>query len=66
MSSAIRDASANSPAAAESPRQRLVEARRALYREAIVEAAERVFAEHGYDAARVQAIAKAACLMRER
>jgi AcrR family transcriptional regulator len=62
MSSAIRDASANSPAAAESPRQRLVEARRALYREAIVEAAERVFAEHGYDAARVQAIAKAAGL----
>lgn len=42
------------------PRQRLKEARRALYREAIVDAAERVFAEHGYEAAKVQAIAKAA------
>ncbi len=43
-----------------SPRHRLKEARRALYREAIVDAAERVFASHGYDAAKVQAIAKAA------
>lgn len=43
-----------------SGRQRLLDARRALYRAAIVEAAERVFAEHGYDAAKVQAIAKAA------
>jgi AcrR family transcriptional regulator len=43
-----------------SPRQRLRQARRALYREAIVDAAERVFATHGYDAAKVQAIAKAA------
>lgn len=42
------------------PRARLKEARRALYREAIVDAAERVFAEHGYDAAKVQAIAKEA------
>ena len=42
------------------PRQRLKQARRALYREAIVDAAERVFAEHGYDAAKVQAIAKQA------
>lgn len=42
------------------PRQRLKEARRALYREAIVDAAEGVFARHGYDAAKVQAIAKAA------
>jgi len=42
------------------PRQRLKEARRALYREAIVDAAERVFAMHGYEAAKVQAIAKAA------
>ncbi len=45
---------------APSPRQRLKEARHALYREAIVDAAERVFAEHGYDAAKVQVIAKAA------
>lgn len=42
------------------PRQRLKQARRALYREAIVDAAERVFAEHGYDSAKVQAIAKQA------
>lgn len=42
------------------PRQRLVEARRALYRETILDAAERIFAEHGYDAAKVSAIAKAA------
>jgi AcrR family transcriptional regulator len=42
------------------PRQRLAEARRAMYREAIVDAAEGVFAEHGYDAAKVAAIAKAA------
>jgi AcrR family transcriptional regulator len=57
-------ATASSPAAArgDSPRGRLVEARRALYREAIVDAAERVFAEHGYDAAKVQVIAKAAGL----
>jgi TetR/AcrR family transcriptional regulator len=45
---------------AEGPRQRLKQARRALYREAIVDAAERVFAEHGYEAAKVQTIAKAA------
>ncbi|MCA9707617.1 MAG: TetR/AcrR family transcriptional regulator [Myxococcales bacterium] len=43
-----------------SPRERLKEARRALYREAIVDAAEGVFARHGYEAAKVQAIAKAA------
>lgn len=42
------------------PRTRLKQARRALYREAIIDAAERVFAEHGYDAAKVQSIAKAA------
>jgi AcrR family transcriptional regulator len=41
-------------------RQRLLDARRALYRAAIVEAAERVFAEHGYDPAKVQLIAKEA------
>jgi len=44
------------------PKKRLVEARRALYRVAIVDAAERVFAEHGYEAARVAAIAKASGL----
>lgn len=45
---------------ADNPRERLKQARRALYREAIIDASERVFAEHGYDAAKVQAIAKAA------
>jgi AcrR family transcriptional regulator len=44
------------------PRQRLANARRAMYREVIVDAAEAVFAEHGYDAAKVQVIAKAAGL----
>lgn len=37
-----------------------MKARRALYREAIIDAAESEFADHGYDAAKVQAIAKAA------
>ncbi len=46
--------------ALDDPRQRLVQARRAMYRAAIVDAAEGVFAEHGYDAAKVQVIAKAA------
>jgi len=41
-------------------RQRLIDARRALYRASIVAAAERVFAEHGYDPAKVQVIAKEA------
>jgi AcrR family transcriptional regulator len=41
-------------------RARLKQAKQALYREAIVDAAERVFAEHGYEAAKVQAVAKAA------
>jgi len=45
---------------APSPRQRLKQARRALYREAIVTAAEGEFAAHGYDAAKVQDIARAA------
>ncbi|MEM7152694.1 MAG: TetR/AcrR family transcriptional regulator [Myxococcota bacterium] len=45
---------------ADNPRERLKQARRALYREAIIDASERIFAEHGYDAAKVQAIAKAA------
>ena len=35
-------------------------ARKKAYREVIVDAAERVFAEHGFDAARVQAIAEEA------
>jgi AcrR family transcriptional regulator len=41
-------------------RARLRQAKQALYREAIVDAAERVFAKHGYDAAKVQAVAKEA------
>lgn len=43
-----------------SPRARIVEAKREVYRAAIVRAAELEFAEQGYDAARVQAIAKRA------
>lgn len=42
------------------PRQRLQKAKRALYRESIVNAAERAFARSGYDSAKVQAIAKEA------
>lgn len=42
------------------PRQKLQDAKRALYRESIVEAAERAFARSGYDSAKVQAIAKEA------
>ena len=34
-------------------REKLKGARRALYREAILDAAERIFAEAGYDAARI-------------
>lgn len=44
----------------ESPRARLHEARRALYRDAILDAAEAEFAEHGYEAAKVQAVAERA------
>ncbi|MBL8946362.1 MAG: TetR/AcrR family transcriptional regulator [Myxococcales bacterium] len=43
-----------------SPRARLAEGRRELYRHAIVEAAEAEFAARGYDEAHVQAIAKQA------
>jgi AcrR family transcriptional regulator len=43
-----------------SPRKRLQEAKRALYREAILDAAEREFAAHGYEQAKVTAIAKGA------
>lgn len=42
------------------PRQKLADARKALYRSTIVDAAERVFAEHGYESAKVAVIAKAA------
>ncbi len=48
------------PSAEPSPKARLLEAKRGLYRAAIVAAAELEFAEQGYDAARVQAIAKRA------
>lgn len=43
-----------------SPRRRLQAAKRALYREAILDAAEREFAAHGYEQAKVTAIAKGA------
>lgn len=39
-------------------RARLQEAKKALYREAILAAAEAVFADHGYEAAKVQTIAE--------
>lgn len=39
---------------------RLREARQDAYRKVILDAAERVFADHGYDAARVQNVAEAA------
>ncbi|MBC8070434.1 MAG: TetR/AcrR family transcriptional regulator [Deltaproteobacteria bacterium] len=48
------------PATEPNPRARLAEAKRELYRAAIVAAAEAVFAEQGYEAARVQSIAKRA------
>ncbi len=41
-------------------KQRVKDARNAMYRELIVEAAERVFAEQGFEATRVQAVAKEA------
>jgi AcrR family transcriptional regulator len=43
-----------------SAKSRIVEAKREVYRSAIVRAAELEFAEQGYDAARVQSIAKRA------
>ncbi len=43
-----------------SPRVRLQEAKRALYREAILDAAELEFAAHGYEQAKVTDIAKGA------
>jgi AcrR family transcriptional regulator len=45
---------------AETPRKRLAQARRELYRTAILDAAEQAFADDGYDATKVQTIAKAA------
>ncbi|MGH1347873.1 MAG: TetR/AcrR family transcriptional regulator [Nannocystales bacterium] len=43
-----------------SPRERLQEAKRALYRESILDAAELEFAAHGYEQAKVTDIAKGA------
>lgn len=57
MSSPIQP---DGPTAGPSPRARLADARKELYRQAIVEAAEAEFAERGYDDVRVQAIAKRA------
>jgi AcrR family transcriptional regulator len=48
--------------AAAGPRKRLADARRAIYRTTILDAAEREFAQHGYDATKVQAIARTACV----
>jgi AcrR family transcriptional regulator len=47
-------------AALSNPRQKLQDAKRALYRASIVNAAERAFAAGGYDSTKVQAIAKQA------
>jgi AcrR family transcriptional regulator len=44
------------------PRQRLADARRVIYRTAILDAAEKEFAQHGYDATKVQAIARTAAV----
>lgn len=52
--------SSTAPARRAEPRARLQRAKKALYRQAIVDAAERAFAEGGYEAAKVQAIARAA------
>jgi AcrR family transcriptional regulator len=54
------ETTANAISEAEDARSRLKRAQRALVREAIVDAAERVFAEHGYEAAKVQAVARQA------
>lgn len=52
--------SSTQPTALTEPKTRLQRAKKQLYREAIVDAAERAFAETGYEAAKVQSIAKAA------
>lgn len=46
------------PAAAAKAQQSLKDKKRALYREAILDAAERVFGEEGYEATKVQRIAE--------
>ncbi|MCA9529950.1 MAG: TetR/AcrR family transcriptional regulator [Myxococcales bacterium] len=48
--------------AGEITRERVRDAKRALYRDAVLDAAEEAFAEHGYNGTRVQAIARAAGL----
>jgi AcrR family transcriptional regulator len=48
----------SAPAAAVKAQQSLKDKKRALYREAILDAAERVFGEVGYDATKVQRIAE--------
>lgn len=50
------------PAAPEGPRQRVQHARRALYREMVLEAAEPIFARRGVEGARMEEIAEAAGL----
>jgi AcrR family transcriptional regulator len=48
---------ASSPIPAENPQQNLRDRKRQLYREAILDAAERVFGDDGYEATKVQRIA---------
>ena len=48
----------SAPAAAVKAQQSLKDKKRALYREAILDAAERVFGEEGYEATKVQRIAE--------
>lgn len=60
MSSPAQPTPPSSPPSPTGARARLVGARRELYRQAIVEAAEAEFADNGYDDTRVQAIAKRA------
>lgn len=54
--------SGNKSAAQPSPRDRARAARLGVYREHVVAAAERVFAEHGFEAAKLQDISKLAGL----
>ncbi|HSN83445.1 MAG TPA: TetR/AcrR family transcriptional regulator [Polyangiales bacterium] len=51
---------ASSPIPAENPQQNLRDRKRQLYREAILDAAERVFGDDGYEATKVQRIASEA------
>ncbi len=48
------------PMSGPEPKGRVKGARMAMYREVILDAAEEVFAEHGYEAAKVQAVAASA------